>query len=337
MAEATATNPAEGVTDVDSASDAILGLMESNDQPETEIDDAPVEHEAEMEADSFEEEEVEIEAESDAEVEAQAETEEVEIEEEEVEEEPVYRVKVDGEEVEVNLDELQSGYQRQSDYTKKSQALSEQRKQFETEQHAIQAERAQYAQALEYFSQQTNSEMAKYEQLNWQQLKESDPYEYMMRREEYRDLQDKQKASSEAQVMMQRQQQAGYQQQMRETLDREGKLLAEALPEFVSPDSSVKQDVRKYALAQGYTEQEISNLVDHRSVLTLHKAMQFDRLQKAKKTVVKKKVKHVPKVQKPGAAQTKQDVASEARSAKAQRLRKSGKIDDAASAIFDML
>lgn len=334
MAEATATNPIEGVTDVDSASSAILGLMESQDQPETEIDEAPVEQEVEIEAES--DEEVEIEAESDSEVEAQAEAEEVEIEEE-VEEEPLYAVKIDGEDVEVNLDELRSGYQRQSDYTKKSQALSEQRKQIEADLQATQAERAQYAQALEYFNQNVTSEMAKYENVNWQELKESDPYEYMMRKEEYRELQDKQKASQEAQTLLQQRQQAEQQQQMQEIMQRESKLLSEALPEYANPDSTIRDDLKKYAVGMGYSDQEINGLVDHRAVLMLNKAMQFDRLQKAKKTVVKKKVKNVPKVQKPGSAQTKQDVASEARSAKVKRLRSSGKIDDAASAIFDML
>lgn len=41
---------------------------------------------------------------------------------------PIYKVKVNGEEVEVPLDELLAGYSRQSDYTRKMQELAEQRK-----------------------------------------------------------------------------------------------------------------------------------------------------------------------------------------------------------------
>lgn len=40
---------------------------------------------------------------------------------------PRYTIKVNGEEVEVTLDELQNGYQRQSDYTKKTQELASER------------------------------------------------------------------------------------------------------------------------------------------------------------------------------------------------------------------
>jgi hypothetical protein len=49
----------------------------------------------------------------------------------EVSEEPsgeTYAVKVDGEEQEVSLDELRDGYQRQSDYTRKTQELASERK-----------------------------------------------------------------------------------------------------------------------------------------------------------------------------------------------------------------
>ena len=47
------------------------------------------------------------------------------------EEEPKYKVKVDGEEIEVTQEELLRGYMRQKDYTQKTQALAEQRRQFE--------------------------------------------------------------------------------------------------------------------------------------------------------------------------------------------------------------
>lgn len=44
---------------------------------------------------------------------------------------PAYSVKIDGQEVSVTLDELLKGYQRQSDYTKKTQALAAERSQMQ--------------------------------------------------------------------------------------------------------------------------------------------------------------------------------------------------------------
>jgi hypothetical protein len=45
----------------------------------------------------------------------------------ETQEEPKYKVKVDGQEVEVTQEELLRGYMRQSDYTRKTQQLANQR------------------------------------------------------------------------------------------------------------------------------------------------------------------------------------------------------------------
>ena len=59
-----------------------------------------------------------------------------------------YTVKVNGEDVNVTLDDLKNGYSRTSDYTRKSQQLAEQRKQFEQQQAQIQAERTQLAENL---------------------------------------------------------------------------------------------------------------------------------------------------------------------------------------------
>ena len=124
----------------DEASNKILSMWDSEEQTASEVTDTPVDEEVVEETE--EAEEVEEEApESEEEGQAEEETEE-EVEEEfdvVAEEDLKYTIKVDGEELEVGIDELKNGYQRQADYTRKSQALAEQRK--ETE--AIQSERMQ--------------------------------------------------------------------------------------------------------------------------------------------------------------------------------------------------
>ena len=60
---------------------------------------------------------------------------------EEQEQPQVFSVKVDGKEVEVTLDELQKGYSRTQDYTRKTQQIAEARKQTEAELQAVRAER----------------------------------------------------------------------------------------------------------------------------------------------------------------------------------------------------
>jgi hypothetical protein len=162
--------------------DVMFGSDESTN-PEQTIEE-PVEHEeyeteAELEAEADDAEEY-VEDDGDYEVD----------EEEEQPETPRYYVKVDGEEQEVTLDELRNGYQRQADYTRKSQALAEQRKAYEANLQAIQSEREQYSQALEMMAAQQKNELSQYENIDWKALKEDDPMEYMEKRLEYQDARD---------------------------------------------------------------------------------------------------------------------------------------------------
>lgn len=80
-------------------------------------------------------EEFDTKEEQDSDSEAQGEEQTEESEDNETQEtnveEPKYKVKVDGEEIEVTQDELLRGYMRQKDYTQKTQQLAEQRRQFE--------------------------------------------------------------------------------------------------------------------------------------------------------------------------------------------------------------
>jgi len=101
-------------------------------------------------------------------------------EEEAVEESPKYRVKANGEELEVSLDELLNGYSRTADYQKKTQSLAEQRKAIEAERSKI-ADTARirdtYAQRLQVIEQKLQEQVGT-EDLT--QLRENDPVGYAL-------------------------------------------------------------------------------------------------------------------------------------------------------------
>ena len=105
----------------------MLEAEESNDKPEVtnEQEDEEAVEETVEEAES---EEVEEESEED-------EPDDTDEDEVEVEERKTYRVKAGGEEKDVTLEELVSGYQKGDDYTKKSQSLAEERKKVEAHAH----------------------------------------------------------------------------------------------------------------------------------------------------------------------------------------------------------
>jgi hypothetical protein len=135
MSENMTPQEGSGTLSVDGAADALLGMMggeDSQEQPDT----SP---------------ELQAEAEDSTEYESN-DSEEQREEESEQEETPRYRVKVAGEEAEVTLDELINGYQREADYTKKTQSLAEARKALDNEKASVEQAkqlRDQYSQRLQ--------------------------------------------------------------------------------------------------------------------------------------------------------------------------------------------
>ena len=158
----------------------MLDAQESNDKPEADNEEVATEAVEETDEETLEEE-VDEESEED-EPEATEEDDDSEDDEVEVEERKTYRVKAGGEEKEVTLQELVSGYQKGDDYTKKSQALAEQRKAVEAEAYAVNEAmqmREQYARRLgqvQQLLQEDNGQFA-----NLEELKENDPIQYAIK------------------------------------------------------------------------------------------------------------------------------------------------------------
>lgn len=121
--------PADETTNVDfTADDAIMemlqndGLVQSEEEHEPESDEQEVEQDSYEDVDPDDDDDEEYEAEDDdggEEYEPEEDSEEQQIEAENL-------VEINGENI--PLDELKAGYQRQSDYTRKTQELAEQRK-----------------------------------------------------------------------------------------------------------------------------------------------------------------------------------------------------------------
>ena len=325
------------------AANQILSMWDSEEQTANEETDTPVDEE--VVEDTEEAEEVEEEAPESEEEEGQAEeeTEEEVAEEEEfdvvAEEDLKYTIKVDGEELEVGIDELKNGYQRQADYTRKSQALAEQRKETEaiqSERQQLEQERQMYANGLQMLQEQQSSKLQEFDNIDWTALKTEDPYQYMLKKDEYRDAQEKVQNVAQQQVLIQQEQAEEANKARAHFVQQEYNRLVEALPEWSDQESTIKKDVQEYAKSVGFLPEEINQLADHRSVLVIKKAMEYDKL--TQKVAPKKKaVKKVPKVQKSGRGNSKEDVAVEAIKKKRARLQKSGKQQDAASVFYDML
>ena len=325
------------------AQSAILGLLEPEEAtPETQ-ESAPtedVEESTEETQDEPLEEEV-LEDESEEE-----EAEEEESEEDEVEEEPdVYAVKVDGEELEVSLEELVQGYSRHSDYTRKTQELASQRdnmaqmqQQWASEISQAQAERQQYMEAIGQFVQQSMVGLEQYASVDWESLREEDPIAFVTKKEEFRDAQERVRQAQAQQGVEAEKQKQEFAKIKQMALQEEHKKLVAAVPEWNEPEKrgELAKELSSYALSQGFKQEELQELIDHRSLIVLMKAQKYDALQKS--DVKAKKIKNKPKVIRSGKGTNKKaDTAKAKRIASMKRLKESGHVDDSVALFEDFV
>jgi hypothetical protein len=245
-------------------------------------------------------------------------------------EQPTYLVKAAGEEREVTLNELIKSYQLGTDYTKKSQAVAEERKAVESERQAVQEAKAMrdtYAQRLEMIEQMLTPQQEE----NLEYLKETDPIGYSVKVAEMIQR-DKQLAAVQAErSRINQQQEQDRQAQMQHVVAEEMQKLSSAIPEFTDPakGEAIRNDIRAFGKQIGFSDNELAAVYDSRAVLTLYKAMQYDKLV-ASKPAITKKVTEAPKAIKSGVSKPRDSNAEETRKLKA-RAKSSGSVRDAAS------
>jgi hypothetical protein len=243
---------------------------------------------------------------------------------------PRYKVKAAGEEIEVDEEELIKGYQQGADYTKKSQALAEQRKAFEAERghlEQVKQERQAYAQKL----QALDSFLSQQEQgVNLEYLKETDPIGYAVAVADQNQREKQLAVVRNEQQRIAQQQQAEHHASLQTHLRSESEKLASLIPELATAQGdAVRKQIRDYAKSVGWSDQELSQLYDSRAVVTLYNGMKYQQLQKSKPEV-NKKLQAAPKMMRSGtsAPPTKSSGDKQAM----QRLRETGKVSDAAKA-----
>ena len=308
--------------------------------PNEEAPEAPAEEAVELETSP--EDVVETESEAEVEVEAEAEVEveddfeegeeiEQSLEEQtEVEEElqpQSYVVKVDGVEQEVTLDELQNGYSRQQDYTRKTQELSQQRKSFEEQQAELAKKDAIYAQLLPQLEASLNGELEN--EPDWGALYESDPIAYVREKDVWEDKRKKLDAAKAENTRLQQEAAQKQQEQIQKFVEYGNQQLTEKIPGWSDAEKSQKEKaaITTYAINElGFTPQEINNVIDYRVLLGLRDGMLYRKQMAASK---KKPTKTAAaRAARPGTS-NKPKTMTAAKKAQA-KLAKSGKVQDAA-------
>jgi hypothetical protein len=253
---------------------------------------------------------------------------------EDIQKEPdsTFTVKVAGQELKVTLDELKKGYSRDADYRRKTEELSFEKKQFQSE---TEQQRQDYSkritelnQILAFTQQQLNSEI---NNVDLNKLYEEDPVEATKVERQIRLKKEKMmEAANKLQQEQQRQLSSYVQEQQR--------ILAEKMPEFndAQKASTTKNNLRNFLNSYGFKDAEIGQIYDHRIVMLVNDALKYRNVKNVK-PVSAAQASKPGKFLSSGVKKDSNDMNFQRRKEKLGRLKKTGNVKDAASIFYDII
>ena len=230
-------------------------------------------------------------------------------------------IEIDGETL--SVEEIKLGYLRQGDYTKKTQAVAEQRK-------AAEDQTKSYESTLSALLTASGADLSRFDNVNWEQAAVENPDQYKQAKAMYEQTQQTfnfiKSQADEHQQRVQDQQQAMVKERATESLT----VLKSTIPNW---NNDVYYSIGEYAKdTLGVSSEEFNGITDHRSITAMYKAMQFDRA----KTETQKKVKASPKKTLSGKKAEPADLGKKETYRKARdRLKKSGRMEDAVQALLN--
>lgn len=316
----------------DGSIESAVGLLVEPEAPE-ELEEASAELEEDSDPEETDDSEEDV-----AEID---DSEEEEVEEDEYEDSDdagqeqlqKFKVKVDGEEVEVTLDDLKQGYSGQKYVQKGMQEAASARKQAEEVYSSLLAERQQLA---NLYQQMQSGAIAAPPSPPTKELFDQDPIGYMEQKMVYDEAKAKyDEQNTQMQQIMQQQSEAQA-RAMQAYVQQEMQALKAVVPEFgdAQKASKLRENlVRGGSEYYGYQAEEIGNVMDHRAIMVLKDAVAYRNLMKGKDKAAKK-VSNAKPVVKPGAKKVSDGKKTIQQRRKAQ-LGQSGRIEDALGLILN--
>jgi len=245
-----------------------------------------------------------------------------------IEEEPqpqLITVKSDGKEKQVTLDELKQGYAGQKYIQRRMQEVAQLEKQNKTQAQQLAQQQQQFLQ----LRQQAQQIGVQPPEAPSKELFDRDPIGYMEAKIQYDEAAVKYNQHVQQLQQLQQQQSMQAEQQRQSFLQEQAQILQQHIPEIADPEKGdkIKADLVQTGVHYGFTEQEIQNVADARYVRALNDAMKWRRLQNKKLAAAKGEPQKT--VVKAGAKRRAGDGEAAARKKQQQKLRKSGRIEDA--------
>ena len=322
-------NPLLNNVSVQGAAKSIESLMDSNgviNKPQPEA--TPVEKEETVKAESEIQQQPETQPEEILEVadEEQASEDENAIEEQETD---LHQVIVNGERIDVDLEELKAGYQKDADYRRKTEEIAIEKRELKSEEDRLKNQYSTKMEDLNSLVATLNAEINN--DVNSQELDrlwDEDPTEAAR---VDRKINKRKQSIQQAQQKLREHQQTQFQ----EILKEEQKKLHLKHPEIADPikGTTVKSNIMNYLSSKGFTNEDVARIYDSRMFDVIMDGM---KAKATKPNLVSKKVKP-SKFVKSGVKSTKEDMDSQSRLNKIKTLKKSGSTKDATELLMRYL
>lgn len=323
--------------DLQSAQNAIRQLLTPQEDNVTEPNALEAEETQEevVEEAEMPEEEVSLEeAEPEGELEVEEEAEELEDQSFDI---LAHTVEVDGEEI--TVEELRRGNLRQRDYTRKTQELADAKRNMQAQFEEVERERAQYAQLLPALEERLNQPAE--QEPDWDKLYDTDPVMAAKAERQWNKQKEERKGQLEA-VRQERERMSKINEERNAQMharyvDEQRQILPDLIPEWRDTKVAKKEatELRDFLINEGFTEEDVSGLANASLVKLARKAMLYDRGQTR---AIKAKTKPKPKSKtlKTG-SRNSQPKPKAAHTQALQRVKQTGRVQDAAAAINTLL
>ena len=238
----------------------------------------------------------------------------------------LHQVTVNGEKIDVNLDELKAGYQKDADYRRKTEELAIEKRQLTSDKDRLTKDYSTKLENLNNLTATLNAEASS--ELNSKELDklfEEDPNEAAKIE---RKIRRRKETIAQAQRKLRTQQQEQFQSVLRE----EQMKVRLKHPDFGDPvkGATLQTNLRNYMVQRGFNDKEIAGIYDSRIFDVVLDGMSHRNNMNRPKPNLAKKIVKPTQVVKPGVKVNQDEKMSQMRLDKINRLKKSGNPRDAA-------
>ena len=322
-------NPLLNNASVDGAAKSIESLMDSKGvitKPKKEAASVEPEETTEVESEVEQQPETQLDENQEVEDEETASQDENAIEEQET---YLHQVIVNGERIDVDLEELKAGYQKDADYRRKTEEIAIEKRELKSEEDRLKNQYSTKMDDLNSLVVTLNAEINN--DMNSKELDalwDEDPTEAAR---VDRKINKRKQSIQQAQQKLREHQQAQFQ----EVLKGEQRKLHLKHPVLADPikGNSVKSDIMSYLSSKGFTNDDVARIYDSRYFDVIMDGM---KTRANKPNLVSKKIKP-SNVVRSGVKTTKEDVNSQSRLKKINALKKSGSTKDATDLLMRYL